>query len=180
MMTTAVRKIALTTHITSSVGWLGAVAAFLATIATALAAPPALTVNRKFLRERIGFFWLMPASFLCVARWTTTTAPNRGCLSKPLQVTRLYLVDQVWKMAQAKIILACEPAVNSHSQPRLIIPSRRPRVRARGMPVRSAPPEGRKPLSSKRLPHRKRRRHRGKGSGRRSLSAPRPADAAPQ
>ena len=60
-MTPGVRKLALTAHITSSVGWLGAVAGFLGLAVVALATPDPRTVRGAYLvMEPIGWFVLVP------------------------------------------------------------------------------------------------------------------------
>lgn len=60
-MTPRVRKLALTTHITASVGWLGAVAGFLAIAVAGLASDDAQTVRAAHLvMEPIGWFVLVP------------------------------------------------------------------------------------------------------------------------
>jgi hypothetical protein len=60
-MTPRVRKLALTAHVTSSVGWLGAVAGFLALAVVGLASQDAQTVRAAYLvMEPIGWFVLVP------------------------------------------------------------------------------------------------------------------------
>ncbi len=60
-MTPRVRKLALTAHVTSSVGWLGAVAAFLALAVASLASDETETVRAAHLAmEVIGRFVLVP------------------------------------------------------------------------------------------------------------------------
>jgi hypothetical protein len=60
-MTPRVRKFALTAHVTSSVGWLGAVAGFLALAVVGLASQDAQTVRGAYLvMEPIGWFLLVP------------------------------------------------------------------------------------------------------------------------
>ena len=55
-MTPGLRKFALTAHVTSSVGWLGAVAAFLALAVAGLAVRDAQTVRASYLSmELIGW-----------------------------------------------------------------------------------------------------------------------------
>ena len=49
LMTAGIRKFALTTHVTSSVGWFGAVAAFLSLAITGLASQNAQTVRAAYL-----------------------------------------------------------------------------------------------------------------------------------
>ena len=63
-MTPRLRKFALTAHVTSSVGWLGAVAGFLALAVIGLASEDARTVRAAYLvMEPIGWFVLVPLAF---------------------------------------------------------------------------------------------------------------------
>jgi len=60
----ALRKFALTAHVTFSVGWLGAVAGFLALAITGLRSPNAQTVRAAYVAmELIGWFVIVPLSF---------------------------------------------------------------------------------------------------------------------
>jgi uncharacterized membrane protein len=60
-MTPSVRKLALTAHVTSSVGWLGAVAAFLALAVVALTSDDPRTVRGAYLvMEPAAWFVLVP------------------------------------------------------------------------------------------------------------------------
>jgi hypothetical protein len=64
IMTPAVRKFALTAHITISVGWIGAVIAYLALVATTMTSQDAQTVRGAYLAmEPITWFALVPLSF---------------------------------------------------------------------------------------------------------------------
>jgi hypothetical protein len=63
-MTPRVRKFALTAHVTSSVGWLGAVAGFLALAVAGLASQDAQLVRAAYLTmELTGWFVLVPLAF---------------------------------------------------------------------------------------------------------------------
>jgi len=63
-MTPRVRKFALTAHVTSSVGWLGAVAGFLALAVVGLASQDAQVVRAAYLvMEPVGWFVLVPLAF---------------------------------------------------------------------------------------------------------------------
>jgi hypothetical protein len=63
-MTPRVRKLALTAHVTFSVGWLGAVAAFLAFAVVGLTSPDAQTVRGAYLTmEPAAWFVLLPLAF---------------------------------------------------------------------------------------------------------------------
>jgi hypothetical protein len=60
-MTPRLRRFALTAHVTSSVGWLGAVAGFLGLAVVGLASQDAQTVRAVYLvMEPIGWFVLVP------------------------------------------------------------------------------------------------------------------------
>ena len=60
-MTPAVRKVALTAHVVASVGWLGAVAAFLALAVVGLTSQDAATVRGVYLvMEPAAWFVLVP------------------------------------------------------------------------------------------------------------------------
>jgi hypothetical protein len=63
-MTPRLRKLALTAHVTSSVGWLGAVAGVLALAVAGVASQDAQTVRAAYLAMEItGWFVLVPLSF---------------------------------------------------------------------------------------------------------------------
>jgi hypothetical protein len=62
-MTPRLRKVALTAHVTSSVGWLGAVVAFLPLAVVGLTSQDAQTVRAAYLTmELIGWYALVPLS----------------------------------------------------------------------------------------------------------------------
>ncbi|MBA2563864.1 MAG: hypothetical protein H0V09_00370 [Gemmatimonadetes bacterium] len=62
-MTPRLRKFALTAHITSSVGWLGAVAGFLALAVAGLTSQDALMVRAAYIAmELTGWFVILPLS----------------------------------------------------------------------------------------------------------------------
>ena len=63
-MTPRLRKLALTAHVTSSVGWLGAVAGFLAVAVVGLTSRDAQTVRGAYLvMEPAAWFVLVPFAF---------------------------------------------------------------------------------------------------------------------
>lgn len=67
-MTPRLRKLALTAHITFSVGWLGAVAAYLALAIAGLTSKDAQTVRAAFFAmELIGWFVIVPCSLIALA-----------------------------------------------------------------------------------------------------------------
>jgi hypothetical protein len=64
IMPPRLRKLALTAHVTSSVGWLGAVAAFLALAVVGLTSQDAQTVRGAYLvMEPAAWFVLVPLAF---------------------------------------------------------------------------------------------------------------------
>ncbi len=64
IMTTRVRKFALTAHVTSSVGWLGAIIGFMAHAVAGLTSQDAQTVRAAYLMmDLTGWFVLVPLSF---------------------------------------------------------------------------------------------------------------------
>ncbi len=66
-MTPRLRKLALTTHVTCSVGWLGAVAAFLALAIVGLTSQDAATAREVYpAMAPIGRFVLVPLSLACL------------------------------------------------------------------------------------------------------------------
>jgi hypothetical protein len=66
-MTAGIRKLALTAHITSSVGWLGAVVAYLSLAVTGLASQDAQMVRAAYLAiELIGWFVIVPCGLLAL------------------------------------------------------------------------------------------------------------------
>lgn len=63
-MSPRLRKLALTAHVSSSVGWLGAVACFLTVSVAGLASQDARTVRAAYITmESIGWFVLVPLAF---------------------------------------------------------------------------------------------------------------------
>jgi hypothetical protein len=75
-MPPGLRKFALTAHVTSSVGWLGAVACFLALSVAGLTSQDAQTVRAAYLvMEPIGWFVLVP---LAVASLLTGLVQSLG------------------------------------------------------------------------------------------------------
>jgi hypothetical protein len=67
-MTPRVRKFALTVHVVSSVGWLGAVSAFLALAINGLTRQDVQTIRAVYpSMELIGWFVIVPCSFAALA-----------------------------------------------------------------------------------------------------------------
>jgi hypothetical protein len=59
MMTTGVRKLALTTHITASVGWLGSVAGFLALALAGLSSPESEIVRAAYIGMHLTTWYVI-------------------------------------------------------------------------------------------------------------------------
>jgi hypothetical protein len=67
IMTSGLRKLVLTAHITSSVGWLGAVVAYLALAVAALTSQDAQTVRAAWIAmELTGWFVIVPLALASV------------------------------------------------------------------------------------------------------------------
>lgn len=63
LMTPGVRKFALTAHVASSVGWLGAVAAFLVLSIVGVTSPKAETVRGSYIAmDLVGLYMIVPLS----------------------------------------------------------------------------------------------------------------------
>jgi hypothetical protein len=75
-MTSGLRKIALTTHITSTLGWLGAIVGFLALAITGLRSNNPQLIRSSYLAmELIGWYVLVP---LCIASLATGLIMSLG------------------------------------------------------------------------------------------------------
>jgi hypothetical protein len=106
-MTPGVRKLALTTHVTSSVGWLGAVGAFLALAVAGLASQDAQIVRAAYLAMHLTtWFVIVP---LCLAALLTGIVQSLGT---PWGLFRHYwVVTKLFLTVLATIILLV------HTQP---------------------------------------------------------------
>jgi uncharacterized membrane protein len=62
-MTPRLRRVVFTAHVVSSVGWIGAVVAYLALVVAALTSEDAQTVRAAFLAMELTFFVLVPLAF---------------------------------------------------------------------------------------------------------------------
>jgi hypothetical protein len=74
-MTPRVRKVALTSHFASSVGWLGAVVAYLALVVAALTSQDPETIRAAFVAMKLTYFALAP---LALASLLTGTVQALG------------------------------------------------------------------------------------------------------
>jgi hypothetical protein len=82
IMTPRLRKFVLTAHVTSSVGWLGAVAVFLALAVIGLTSQDAETVRAVYLvMEPAAWFVLAPLAFAlrCSPGWSSHWARPGAC-----------------------------------------------------------------------------------------------------
>ena len=75
-MTTRVRKFALTAHVTSSVGWLGAVAAFLALAVTGVTSQDAPMMHAAYLAMDLTYWYVIVP--LCLASLLTGLISSLG------------------------------------------------------------------------------------------------------
>lgn len=76
MLTPGLRRLALTAHIVASVGWLGAVAAFLALAVVGLVSPDALLVRGAYLVMGVlAWYAILP---LCLAALATGVIQSLG------------------------------------------------------------------------------------------------------
>ena len=81
-MTAGLRKLALTAHVTSSVGWLGAVAGFLALSIVGVASQDAQAVRAAYLAmESTGRYVLVPLSLASLLPGSSSRWALRGVCS---------------------------------------------------------------------------------------------------
>jgi len=107
MMTSGVRKFALTTHVTSSVGWLGSVAAFLALALGGLASADSEMVRAAYLgMEFITWFVIVP---LCAASLVTGLVQSLG--------TTWGLFRHYWVVAKLGLTVVATVILLVHTQP---------------------------------------------------------------
>ena len=107
IMSPRLRKFALTAHITSSVGWLGAVAGFLALAIAGLASPDAQTVRAAYLAmELTAWFVIVPLS---VASPLTGVVQSLG--------TTWGLFCHYWVLAKFLITIPSTIVLLVHMQP---------------------------------------------------------------
>ncbi len=93
-MTPGVRKFALTAHVTSSVGWLGAVAVFLALGIAGLTSPDVQTVRAVYLAmEPAGWGVLVPLSLASLASGLVQSLGTRWGLFRHYWVVTKLLIS---------------------------------------------------------------------------------------
>jgi hypothetical protein len=106
-MTPAVRRLALTAHVVSSVGWLGAVTVFLALAVSGMASDEPQMVRADYLvMNSITWFVIVP---LCVASVLTGFASSLG--------TTLGLFRHYWILIKLLITVPATVALFVHIQP---------------------------------------------------------------
>jgi hypothetical protein len=106
-MTPRLRKFALTAHVTSSVGWLGAVAGFLALAVAGLTRQDAQMVRAAYLAmELTGWFVIVPLSF---------AAPITGLVQS--LGTTWGLFRHYWVLVKFLITIPCTIVLLLHMQP---------------------------------------------------------------
>src|SRR5262245_36929126 len=76
MMSVELRRFALTTHITSSVGWLGSVAAFLALSIAGLSSPDSQMVRSAYMAMHLTTWYVIVP--LCLASLLTGVVESFG------------------------------------------------------------------------------------------------------
>lgn len=106
-MSPGLRKLALLAHVTSSVGWLGAVAGFLALAVAGLASRELLVVRSAYVAMNlIGWYVIVP---LCIATLVTGLIQALGT---PWGLFRHY-----WVLAKLLIAIAATIVLLVHMQP---------------------------------------------------------------
>ena len=106
-MTPGLRKFALTVHVTSSVGWLGAVAGFLALAVAGLTSQDAQMVRAAYLAmELITWFVIVPLSF---ASLLSGLVQSLG--------TPWGLFQHYWVLAKLLLTILATAVLLLHTQP---------------------------------------------------------------
>ena len=107
VMRPQLRKLALTAHVTTSVGWFGAVGSFLVLAIAGLTSADAMTVRSAYLAmELMGWFIIVP---LCVASLPTGLIMSFG--------TPWGLVRHYWVVAKLVISVIATILLLVHMQP---------------------------------------------------------------
>lgn len=107
LMTSGLRKLALTAHITSSVGWIGAVACFLALAVVGLAGRDAGTVQAAYVAMNMAtWFVIVPAS---LAALLSGIIQSLG--------TRWGLFRHHWVVAKLLLTILATIVLLQHTQP---------------------------------------------------------------
>src|SRR5882762_1294929 len=107
MMTPSLRKLALTTHITFSVGWFGSIAGFLALAIAGLTSKDELIVRSTYLSmELIGWFVIVPA---CLASLLSGVIQSLG--------TPWGLFQHYWVLVKLILTISATAFLLVHMQP---------------------------------------------------------------
>ncbi|WP_341677272.1 hypothetical protein [Niveibacterium sp. SC-1] len=107
LMSTPVRRLALTAHMTSSVGWMGAVACFLVLAVVGLISPRPLEVQAAYLAmEVVGWAVIVPLSLL---------SPATG-IAQSLW-TPWGLIRHYWVLVKLLVTLPCTAILLLHMLP---------------------------------------------------------------
>ncbi|MCA0144062.1 hypothetical protein [Blastococcus sp. LR1] len=107
LMPPTLRKLALTAHVTTSVGWLGAVAAFLALAATGLAADGDATVRGAYIAaELVTWAVIVP---LALASLVTGVVQSLG--------TSWGLLRHYWVVVKLALTVAATALLLLHTRP---------------------------------------------------------------
>ncbi|MBK0401864.1 hypothetical protein I5M27_02640 [Adhaeribacter sp. BT258] len=107
MLSPLLRKVFLTTHITLSVGWLGAVAAFLAIALMGLVSQDTMQVRSAYITmEWVGWFVIVPA---CLGSLATGLIQSLG--------TNWGLFRHKWIVVKLLMTVACTILLFLHMQP---------------------------------------------------------------
>jgi len=106
-MRPGVRKLFLTLHVTCSVGWLGAVATFLALAGAGLVSPDPATVRASYVAANAVTWWvIVPASFASLVTGVVQA------LGTPWGLFRHY-----WVLAKLILNLLASGLLLPHTQP---------------------------------------------------------------
>ncbi len=107
MMTTGLRKFALTTHITSSVGWLGSVAAFLVLSIAGLSSPDSQVVRGAYVGMHLTTWYVIVP--LCLASLLTGLVESLG--------TQWGLFKHYWVVIKLLLTVLATLLLLVHTQP---------------------------------------------------------------
>jgi hypothetical protein len=106
-MSPGLRKFTLMTHVASSVGWLGAVGAFLALAVAGVVRDDAVTLQAvNVAMDLIGWFVIVP---LCLASVLSGLAQSLG--------TEWGLIRHYWVLMKALITIPCSVLLIPHIRP---------------------------------------------------------------
>ena len=106
-MSSALRKFALTAHVTTSVGWLGAVAAFLALAISGVASPDGGTMRAAYVAMNLtGWFVIVP---LCLASFVSGVVLACG--------TPWGLLRHYWVVVKLIVSVVATIVLLAHMQP---------------------------------------------------------------